>query len=182
MVEEGLCSGGSESVEVCHPALFVMTAMEQLWVKEFYNQQRENIFKAFEQMMSSVRTDRQKSLTSKRNVIMKAYKLLRKIEKEQGEKDSMFMLAESMEVMGQQEIFDKVELIMIKAYNKLLTESIQTTKTLVEFQKLVKSIRKIGLVPVFLESRFFDLMIKYVHQSFVKEFSNVMEQSIEIPL
>lgn len=52
---------------------------------------------------------------------------------------------------------------MIKAYNKLLRESIQTTKSLAEFHKLVKSVRRIGLVPVFLESRFFDLMIKYVH-------------------
>lgn len=83
-----------------------MTAMEQMWIKEFYNQQRENIFKAFEQMMSSVKIDKQKSLTAKRNVIMKAYKLVRKVEKEQGEKDSMFLLPESMEVMGQQEIFD----------------------------------------------------------------------------
>lgn len=125
--------------------------------------------------MSSARNGNLKSLTAKRNTILKAYKLIRKIEKEQAEKDSMFLIPESIEVMGQQEIFDKVELVMIQSYNKLLRESIQTTKSLQEFQKLVISIRKVGLIPVFLESRFFDLMIKYVHQSFVKEFSLVME-------
>jgi len=50
--------------------------------------------------MKSVNNDKLKSLTAKRNVIIKAYKLIRKIEKEQSDKDSMFLMPECMEVMG----------------------------------------------------------------------------------
>lgn len=50
--------------------------------------------------MGSVRIEKQKSLTSKRNTIMKAYKLIRKIEKEQGEKDAILVIPESIEIMA----------------------------------------------------------------------------------
>lgn len=71
---------------------------------------------------------------------------------------------------------------MVASYDRIMKQCLDKSQTLGEFEKNVVSFKKVGLVPIFLENKFIDLKIKFIHQSFAKQLSSEMLPYLQVPV
>jgi UDP-galactopyranose mutase len=75
-----------------------------------------------------------------------------------------------------------LESSLVSSYERLLTQAVASSANITDFKTKVKEIKKANFVPKFMEYRFCDMQLKYIHQAFAKHLSNLLTPYFNEPM
>jgi len=88
------------------------------------------------------------------------------------EKPQAFVMQEKRTKEDSSNFMIFMERNLVASYQRILGQCLDKAKTLDDFERNVISFKKVGLIPKFLETKFIDMKISFIHQAFAKELSN----------
>ena len=120
--------------------MIALKAMEQIWVGTVYEKFRLRVAEALEsELINTVSIEKLSLIKSRKDKIIKAYKIMRKLEKNQRECLESFIVGEPKRSIEDSIIFsNKLQNLLLASYERVLKESLAQSDTLVGFRNLVK--------------------------------------------
>ena len=117
------------------PMMIAVKAMEQIWMSTVYEKFRMQVYEAVQkELINSINMDKLDVLKSKKGKIIKAYKILRKLEKYQSENLEPFIVGGPKRSLENSLVFmTKLQTDLVSAYERGVKQCLIRCESLVNF-------------------------------------------------